>query len=187
MRLAACARASRGIAAGLFCFYEDIFKLARQVTCDKPRCMKRRGFTLVEIMIVVAIIGLLAMIAVPAFMRARKEVQATRFMNDLRVAVSAFTLYVLENNGYPPDQVPGVIPPGMGDYLRGMKWSEPTSIGGQWDWDYEQFGYHAGVSVYQPARSDAEMREIDARIDDGNLATGVFRQRSQGYIYIIEF
>ena len=45
----------------------------------------RRGFTLVEIMIVVAIIALLASIAVPNFMRARKRSQATRILEDLRV------------------------------------------------------------------------------------------------------
>ena len=46
---------------------------------------KRGGFTLVEIMIVVAIIALLAAIAVPGFLRARKRSQASRVVNDLRL------------------------------------------------------------------------------------------------------
>ena len=49
----------------------------------------RGGFTLVEIMIVVAIIALLAAIAVPNFLRARKRSQATRILEDLRVIDSA--------------------------------------------------------------------------------------------------
>jgi prepilin-type N-terminal cleavage/methylation domain-containing protein len=58
----------------------------------------RRGFTLVEIMIVVAIIALLASIAVPNFLRARKRAQATRILEDLRLLTSAEDQYAIENN-----------------------------------------------------------------------------------------
>ena len=57
-----------------------------------------KGFTLVEIMIVVAIIALLAAIAVPGFQRARKRSQATRILNDLRHIDSAVDQYALETN-----------------------------------------------------------------------------------------
>jgi prepilin-type N-terminal cleavage/methylation domain-containing protein len=59
---------------------------------------KRAGFTLVEIMIVVAIIALLAAIAVPGFLRARKRSQASRVINDLRLIDSAVDQYAIENN-----------------------------------------------------------------------------------------
>lgn len=59
---------------------------------------RRRGFTLVEIMIVVAIIALLASIAVPNFLRARKRSQATRILEDLRALDSATDEYAIENN-----------------------------------------------------------------------------------------
>jgi prepilin-type N-terminal cleavage/methylation domain-containing protein len=58
----------------------------------------RRGFTLVEIMIVVAIIALLASIAVPGFLRARKRAQASRVINDLRLIDSAIDQYAIETN-----------------------------------------------------------------------------------------
>ena len=58
----------------------------------------RGGFTLVEIMIVVAIIALLAAIAVPNFLRARKRSQATRCLEDLRIIDSADDQYAIENN-----------------------------------------------------------------------------------------
>jgi prepilin-type N-terminal cleavage/methylation domain-containing protein len=57
-----------------------------------------RGFTLVEIMIVVAIIALLASIAVPGFLRARKRSQASRVINDLRLIDNAVDMYAIENN-----------------------------------------------------------------------------------------
>jgi prepilin-type N-terminal cleavage/methylation domain-containing protein len=56
------------------------------------------AFTLVEIMIVVAIIALLAAIAVPGFLRARKRSQASRVINDLRLIDNALDLYAIENN-----------------------------------------------------------------------------------------
>src|SRR5476649_2104859 len=59
---------------------------------------KRSGFTLVEIMIVVAIIALLAAIAVPGFLRARKRAQATRILNDLRMIDTAVEQYAVETN-----------------------------------------------------------------------------------------
>jgi len=59
---------------------------------------RRRGFTLVEIMIVVAIIALLAAIAVPGFLRARKRSQASRILNDLRMIDAAVDQYAIETN-----------------------------------------------------------------------------------------
>ena len=59
---------------------------------------RRGGFTLVEIMIVVAIIALLATIALPGFLRARKRSQAARVIDDLRTIDSAVDQYALETN-----------------------------------------------------------------------------------------
>ena len=67
---------------------------------------RRGGFTLVEIMIVVAIIALLAAIAVPGFLRARKRSQASRIINDLRLIDSAVDQYAIENNKTTGSTVP---------------------------------------------------------------------------------
>ncbi len=56
------------------------------------------GFTLVEIMIVVSVIALLAAIALPGFLRARKRSQATRVLEDLRIIDGAMSLYAIEKN-----------------------------------------------------------------------------------------
>ena len=66
---------------------------------------RRGGFTLVEIMIVVAIIALLAAIAVPGFLRARKRSQASRIINDLRLIDSAVDQYAIETNRKSGDAV----------------------------------------------------------------------------------
>lgn len=62
----------------------------------KKLTTNRGGFTLVEIMIVVAIIALLAAIAVPGFLRARKRSQASKIINDLRLIDSAMDQYAIE-------------------------------------------------------------------------------------------
>src|SRR5205085_783576 len=66
---------------------------------------KHAGFTLVEIMIVVAIIALLAAIAVPGFLRARKRSQASRILNDLRLIDGAVDQYAIETGRKTNDPV----------------------------------------------------------------------------------
>jgi type II secretory pathway pseudopilin PulG len=137
-------------------------------------------------MIVVAIIGLLAAIALPNFVHARENSLNARFASDLRVALDAFTMYAQDNGSFPPDVVPGVMPQGMPDYLKKMDWRGTTVLGGQWDWD--NWGYVKGVTVFGATAGRPQLLKLDAMIDDGNLDTGNFRDRggASDYISILE-
>lgn len=66
----------------------------------------RRRFTLVGIMLVVAMIAFLAAIAVPGFLRARIGPQPSRILNDLRMIESAVDQYAVKTNRKTGDAVP---------------------------------------------------------------------------------
>ena len=153
---------------------------------NRRRRRRIQGFTLIEIMIVVVIIGVLASMAIPAFQKVRRNSQNKTFVNDLRQVRAAAEQYAMEQGSYPPDGNAG-FPDEMLPYVPSGIGNRPTPLGGVWDWDYERFGFKAGISVYRPTADITQMQEIDQLVDDGNLSTGNFRSRDSGYIYVLEF
>lgn len=75
------------------------------------RCLKhtsvRKAFTLVELLITVAIIAILAAIAVPNFLEAQIRAKVTRVKSELRTTATAIEAYCADNNHPPYDGEPG--------------------------------------------------------------------------------
>ncbi len=145
----------------------------------------RAGFTLVEIMIVVVIIGLLAALAIPAFGRVRAASQNARFISDLRVFAQAFEGYAALNGTWPPNAGSGSVPAGMSGDFNESNWRGRNSVGGRWNWD-RNMNVSAGISTTTVTVTDAQMRDIDAKIDDGNLCTGLFQKFDTRFTFILE-
>ena len=106
---------------------------------------KQAAFTLLEIMIVVSVIGLLAAIAIPRFVKARNGAQRSVCVNNLRQIDSAKTMYALEDGKGTGEQVEpsaldpflkkpfdAIIEPASGQYqVRDVGLNPLCSIGGE--------------------------------------------------------
>jgi type IV pilus assembly protein PilA len=142
---------------------------------------------LVELMIVVVIIGLLAAMAIPAFQRVQQATLINRAVNDFRVFSQGFESYNSLNGGWPPNASPGAVPSGMSKDFKEDTWAaNPNVIGGRWNWDINKNGIRASLSVSGFNLDDDQLTKIDARLDDGNLSTGLVRKFSDRVSYILE-
>ena len=124
----------------------------------------RHGFTLVEIAIIVSIIGLLAVIALPALQKARNESEAAALANNFRVFDGALQQYSLETGSWPPDDwTSGAYPLGMESNWLPKTWIEDTPIGGQ----YAFANSPATIILALDDISPSLMTRVDEVLDDG--------------------
>ncbi len=153
----------------------------------------RKGFTLVELMIVVVIIGILAALAVNRFRHATYKARMSGFVVCLRAFCDAAITYYNENGEYPLDTGSGALPSFVNSIDQDL-WNEGPNIGGVWDVELNDNGVTSAVGVhfYGPNKdtpfNDPEMMKMaDRAIDDGDLHSGHFqRLASDRYYYIIE-
>ena len=123
-------------------------------------------------MIVVAIIGLLAAIAIPSFMKSRVNAQASAIANDFRVFSGAFEQYALETGNYPPsDWSQGAYPTGMDEAWLTDSWVGDSPIGGYYVFHDPPGG--SPLVLLALNNMDTEMMtRVDEILDDGNLGSG---------------
>ena len=148
----------------------------------------QEGFTLVEILIVVIIVGVLGGIVVPQFSNAGSESAEAAFAANLRAFVKAAKVLHIQTGNYPEDSASGVCPSGLEDYVQQAKWEGGTPLGGVWDAELNSFGYTSSIGVHfmgESNRDDAYMTQVDSLFDDGNLSTGGFRKIAADRYYFI--
>jgi len=155
-----------------------------------------RGFSLIEIMMALAIGSIAIAVAIPKVKKAEASSRATIVVSDLRTFAAAFEAYAQERGGWPVEVAAGVMPTEMADRLGSTGWLRVTPLGGQYNWESDQLHggtrYRAAICISETATAPLVVNEelwleMDRLIDDGNLATGNFRTGvNNDPLYIIQ-
>jgi prepilin-type N-terminal cleavage/methylation domain-containing protein len=99
----------------------------------KRRPSGEAGYSLIELLIVCAVIGIIANIAIPELYAALYRAKATRIIEDYNTVRLAVHQYYADTNYYPPDNGPGIEPPELASYLQGrLLWTHEDY---QYDWE----------------------------------------------------
>lgn len=145
---------------------------------------QHRGFTILEIMVVVLIIGVLLAMAIPGFQAVRERTRVSAFLNDFRAVTEAVNRYSLTEGVYPVGTGDGP-PADFYDYIRADVITNTTVIGGNWTVDASTYQFAIGVTGYEASQN--VIVQIDDAVDDGNLATGqMIASGGDTFLFIIE-
>jgi prepilin-type N-terminal cleavage/methylation domain-containing protein len=159
--------------------------------CSKlsPLQKYRGGYTVVELMITVAVIAVVASLAVPSWQRARKLSQADALMNEIRVTNEAFQIYAAEKGSLPANSgVLSAIPAGMTAYMpKNSTWTGVSPTGGYWVWwnfgSGGFWGFTGIIGVYNANFDPAQIAQIDSTMDDGDPNTGGIHSQTNWVFY----
>ncbi len=140
------------------------------------------AFSLIELMIVVAIIGIVSALARPAFLRVLQQVRGNAQMNDFRVFAAAFGQYAHSNGAYPASYTTaGGFPVTMNGFINQTQWKRLAPIGGNYAFlkdntvggvRYRALIRVSGSGARAITFTSAQLLQLDRKSDNGDLATG---------------
>jgi len=153
--------------------------------------VSNRGFTLVEVLVTAAIIGILVAISIVAYADHLEKARIARVANDLKAFEEAFLDFLLDTGSFPPDShlnAPYHLANGVGieKYIPLNSWVSTTPLGGNYNWEGLNNYPYAGISLFATTASIETLTKLDEVIDNGDINTGIFRKTPNNrYTYII--
>jgi prepilin-type N-terminal cleavage/methylation domain-containing protein len=96
---------------------------------------QRRGFTFIEIMVSMTIVGLLSAVAVPKYIDLKRRANTTRVIGDFQTVRVAVMAFYADSSYFPAEVGPGAVPPNLSGYLPiGFDFTKDS-----WQLDYERW------------------------------------------------
>ena len=139
------------------------------------------GFTIVELMVVIGIVGILALLSMPTIRTAADRAEATVTANDLKKFGQAVEFYSTESGNYPATMTYSRMPEVVADYLP-KAW-----LNGNYSWFYINSSRYTYIYVYNLGFTPEQAVQLDKIIDDGNIGDGKVRiaVSGTGLIYLL--
>ncbi len=144
------------------------------------------GFSLLEIMVVVTVLGIICSLAIPAYKKLIRHTTNSLMSNELRVASGALEYYSVDKGTWPPDGNGG-WPSELSGYLPPPDcWNQPTPIGGTWSWALNTDNALASLRINNYTIPEDQVADIDKLIDDGDPASGNLFKSGRSLVYVLQ-
>jgi prepilin-type N-terminal cleavage/methylation domain-containing protein len=111
--------------------------------------MKSRGFTIIELLVTIAIIGILSGIVIVGVQRAREKAYYGRALAEFKTMTTALDLYKSDHDDTYPDDENRSVPPGLEAYIAGGVWPDGPWPGSDYDWENWDDPDNPGNKIYQ--------------------------------------
>ncbi len=151
----------------------------------RNRDFRHRGLSFVEILIVVAILGILAAMVIPQYKNTSDTAKVNATLKDFGTFETAINVYAMKQNGVLPSSG-SLLQAAISGYLPGGGANAVPGVGGQYNFYSWSATNSAAVSV-SGSPNVGLLNQIDIDLDDGVASTGRVRITASNEVFYFVF